>query len=115
MARREPTPRPSASRPEPSTRPSTPSRAEPQGAGRGAAKFYTLFESARVTDRDPEAYLRYTANTALEGGQPLPPHEWEIQDWGGALGNVIRDPVRRTVQHLPRLHAWGRMRWPVGV
>lgn len=44
-----------------------------------AAKFYTVFESARAVGADPEAYLRYVTATAMRGEAPLLPHEWAAQ------------------------------------
>ena len=41
-----------------------------------AAKFYTIFETARTCGADPDAYLRYATDTALRGEAPLLPHEW---------------------------------------
>ncbi len=45
-----------------------------------AAKFYTVFESARAVGADPEAYLRYAAKLAMRGEAPLLPHEWVTQE-----------------------------------
>ncbi|MFC1609730.1 IS66 family transposase [Myxococcota bacterium] len=41
-----------------------------------AAKFYTVFESARAVGADPEAYLRYTTELSRSGETPVLPHEW---------------------------------------
>jgi len=41
-----------------------------------AAKFYTVFESARAVGADPEAYLRYATTSVRRGEAPLLPHEW---------------------------------------
>jgi transposase len=41
-----------------------------------AGTFYTVFESARICGADPEAYLRYAAESLLSGDVPLLPHEW---------------------------------------
>jgi len=41
-----------------------------------AATFYTVFESARVCGADPDKYLRYAAESLLDGRRPLLPHEW---------------------------------------
>jgi len=41
-----------------------------------AAKFYTMFESARAVGADPEAYLRHATRLAMRGEEPLLPHEW---------------------------------------
>ncbi len=41
-----------------------------------AAKFYTIFESARAVGADPEGYLRYAAESTMSGELPLLPHEW---------------------------------------
>lgn len=41
-----------------------------------ATTFYTVFESARVSGADPNRYLLYAAETLLDGGAPLLPHEW---------------------------------------
>lgn len=50
-----------------------------------AAKFYTVFESARSVGADPEAYLRYAAKLAMAGEAPLLPHEWVTQGSSDAL------------------------------
>jgi len=44
-----------------------------------AAKFYTIFESAKLCGADPEAYLRYATGAALRGEPILLPHEWVAQ------------------------------------
>ena len=41
-----------------------------------ATTFYTVFESARVSGADPNAYLRYAAELLLDARPPLLPHEW---------------------------------------
>jgi hypothetical protein len=41
-----------------------------------ATTFYSVFESARVAGANPDRYLRYAAETLLDGGDPLLPHEW---------------------------------------
>lgn len=41
-----------------------------------ATTFYTVFESARVSGATPDKYLRYAAETLLDRGDPLLPHEW---------------------------------------
>lgn len=45
-----------------------------------AAKFYTVFESARAAGADPEAYLRYATALAMRGEAPLLPHELVARD-----------------------------------
>ena len=44
-----------------------------------AAKFYTIFESAKLCGADPEAYLRSATVSALRGEPILLPHEWVAQ------------------------------------
>jgi hypothetical protein len=44
-----------------------------------AAKFYSIFESARAAGADPEAYLRYAVRLLRCGETPLLPHEWVSQ------------------------------------
>jgi transposase len=44
-----------------------------------AAKFYSIFESARAAGADPEAYLRYAVRLLRSGETPLLPHEWVSQ------------------------------------
>ncbi len=41
-----------------------------------ATTFYTVFESARVSGADPDAYLRYATELSLDACAPLLPHEW---------------------------------------
>lgn len=45
-----------------------------------AAKFYTVFESARVCGVDPEAYLRYATAAILAGEAVELPHQWAASD-----------------------------------
>lgn len=41
-----------------------------------ATTFYSVYESARVSGAVPDKYVRYAAETLLDGGDPLLPHEW---------------------------------------
>lgn len=41
-----------------------------------ATSFYSVYESARVCGAQPDKYMRYAAETLLDGGDPLLPHEW---------------------------------------
>lgn len=41
-----------------------------------ATTFYTVVESARVCGANEARYLRYAAETLLDGGDPFLPHEW---------------------------------------
>jgi transposase len=41
-----------------------------------AARFYTLFESAKVCGVDPEAYIRHATASVMACESPKLPHEW---------------------------------------
>jgi transposase len=41
-----------------------------------ATTFYTVVESARISGANEVDYLRYAAETLLDGGDALMPHEW---------------------------------------
>jgi len=45
-----------------------------------AARFYTVFESARVCGVDPKAYLRHVVHEQLSSGVVVLPHEWVPAD-----------------------------------
>ena len=44
---------------------------------KAAARFYTIFETAKRVGVDPAAYLRYATRTTFTGDTPQLPHRWE--------------------------------------
>jgi transposase len=68
-----------------------------------ATRFYTVVESARVSGANEMQYLRYAAETLLDGGDPLLPHEWLAK---AAIDDApsLTDRARATRENTNPLH-----------